>query len=104
MQRGIFLLSIIVFLSVLATIPIDPAFAQQRGGILKIYHWLNPASMSIHEEGGYSTAVTGMAVFNNLVLYNQHVSQNSLRSIVPELAEEWSWNADQTVLSFHLRS
>ena len=27
-----------------------------------------------------------MGVFNNLVLFDQHVKQNSLESIVPELA------------------
>ena len=29
-----------------------------------------------------------MAVFNNLVMYDQHVTQNSLDSIVPDLATE----------------
>jgi peptide/nickel transport system substrate-binding protein len=45
--------------------------------------------MSIHEEAGYSTSVTGMGVFNNLVIYKQDVPQNSLATIVPELADEW---------------
>jgi peptide/nickel transport system substrate-binding protein len=44
--------------------------------------------MSIHEEAGYSASVSGMPVFNNLVLYKQDVPQNSLSSIVPELATE----------------
>ena len=26
------------------------AFAQKQGGVLKVYHWDSPASMSIHEE------------------------------------------------------
>jgi peptide/nickel transport system substrate-binding protein len=43
-----------------------------------------------------------MAVFNNLVLYDQHVAQNSLKSIVPDLAESWSWNSDGTKLTFKL--
>jgi peptide/nickel transport system substrate-binding protein len=60
--------------------------------------------MSIHEEAGYSTSVTGMGVFNNLVIYKQDVPQNSLASIVPELANEWFWNDDRTVLTFRLRS
>jgi peptide/nickel transport system substrate-binding protein len=45
-----------------------------------------------------------MAVFNNLVLYDQHVAQNSLDTIVPELAESWSWSEDGTRLTFKLRA
>ena len=44
-----------------------------------------------------------MGAFNNLVLYDQHVAQNSLQSIRPDLATDWSWNEDRTRLSFHLR-
>jgi ABC-type transport system substrate-binding protein len=45
-----------------------------------------------------------MGVFNNLVLYKQDVAQNSLQSIVPDLATDWSWNEDGTELTFRLRS
>ena len=37
-----------------------------------------------------------MGVFNNLVMYDQHVAQNSLQSIVPDLATGWSWSEDGT--------
>jgi peptide/nickel transport system substrate-binding protein len=79
------------------------AFAQKSGGVLKFHHWDSPASMSIHEEATYSTVVPMMGVFNNLVLYDQHVAQNSLKSIVPELAESWSLSEEGTELSFKLR-
>jgi peptide/nickel transport system substrate-binding protein len=82
----------------------DTALAQQQGGILKIYHRDSPASMSIHEEGSYSVMTPMMPVFNNLVLFDQHVSQNSLKSIVPELATSWAWNEDGTELTFKLRT
>src|SRR5437899_3180602 len=91
------------FLSVMALLALQPASAQQRGGILRLFHWVSPPSMSIHEEAGYSASVSGMGVFNNLVLYKQDVPQNSLSSIVPDLATEWSWNDDRTVLTFQLR-
>ena len=52
------------------------AEAQTPGGMLRIYHRDSPASMSIHEEGTNSVAIPMMAVFNNLVLYDQHVAQN----------------------------
>jgi len=79
------------------------AVAQKPGGVLKIYHRDSPASMSVHEEGSNSVSIPMMAVFNNLVLYDQHKAQNSLDDIVPDLAESWSWNADGTRLTFKLR-
>jgi hypothetical protein len=44
-----------------------------------------------------------MGVFNNLVMYDQHVPQNSLQSIVPDLASGWSWNEDGTELTLPLQ-
>lgn len=44
-----------------------------------------------------------MAVFNNLVLFDQHVPQNSPASIVPDLAERWAWSAEGKDLTFWLR-
>ncbi|SRR6266446_3901011 len=81
----------------------EPAFGQKPGGILTMYYWDSPPSMSIHEEVTVSTVIPMMGVFNNLVLYDQHVPQNNLKSIMPELATEWSWNEDGTQLTFRLR-
>src|SRR3984893_19090969 len=81
----------------------DAALAQKPGGILRVYHWDSPASMSIHEENTYSTVVPMMGVFNNLVMYKQDEPQNSLKSIVPDLATRWSWSEDGTQLTFALR-
>src|SRR6202521_1509524 len=81
-----------------------PGFAQKSGGILKIYHRDSPASMSVLEEASLSTSMPMMAVVNNLVLYDQHVAQNSLASIAPDLATSWSWSEDGTQLIFKLRS
>ena len=80
-----------------------PVLAQKSGGVLKIYHRDSPASMSILEEATNSTEIPMMGVFNNLVLYKQDVPQNSLQSIVPDLATDWSWNEDGTELTFRLR-
>jgi peptide/nickel transport system substrate-binding protein len=79
------------------------ALAQKTGGVLKVHHQDSPASMSIHEEATYSTVVPIMGVYNNLVVYDQHVPQNSMQSIIPDLATSWSWSEDGTELSFKLR-
>src|SRR5215813_3507697 len=79
------------------------ALAQKSGGILRIPHADSPASMSTHEEATRSTATPMMGVFNNLILFDQHVVQNTLSSIVPDLASEWSWDEDKTGLTFRLR-
>ena len=74
----------------------------RHGGIFRIYHRDSPGSASIHEGATYSVNVPFMPVFNNLVIYKQDVAQNSLESIVPELAESWAWSGDKT-LTFKLR-
>src|SRR5262245_24670074 len=82
-----------------------PGFAAEpkHGGIWHIYHRDSPASASIHEEATYSTVIPFMPVMNNLVMYKQDAAQNSLNTIVPDLATSWSWNADHTELTFKLR-
>ena len=79
------------------------ALAQKQGGTLRVYHRDSPASMSIHEEGTVGVMMPMMGVFNNLVLFDQHVPQNRLESIVPELATSWAWSEDGTELTFKLR-
>lgn len=80
-----------------------PALAQKQGGILKIYHRDNPPSASVLEEATVSTVLPFMAVFNNLVLYDQTKAVNSRETIVPDLAESWSWDSTKTKLTFKLR-
>ncbi len=63
----------------------------------------SPASMSILEEATVFAEGPMMGVFNNLVMFDQHVKQNSLQSIVPDLATGWSWSEDGTELTFPLR-
>src|SRR5258708_39959995 len=80
-----------------------PALAQKSGGILQMPNFTSPASMSIHEESTIAVGIPMMGVFNNLVVFDQHVAQNSLASIVPDLATGWIWGEDGTQLTFPLR-
>src|SRR3984893_14114622 len=79
------------------------AFAEKSGGVLRDYFFDSPASMSIHEEATIAAEGPMMGVFNNLVMYKQDVPQSGLQSIVPDLANDWSWDEDKTQLTFRLR-
>src|SRR5215208_7440640 len=79
------------------------ALAQKSGGILRMPHGDSPASMSIHEESTIVAEGPMMAVFNNLVLFDQQIAQNSFDTIRPELATSWSWDEAGTTLTVKLR-
>jgi peptide/nickel transport system substrate-binding protein len=78
-------------------------FAQKPGGVLRVHALDSPPSLSMHEEVDAVPARATMGVFNNLVMFDQHVKQNSMRSIVPDLATGWSWSEDGKELTFPLR-
>src|SRR5262249_19067895 len=79
------------------------ALAQKTRGMLKMFSPHNPASMSSLEESTAFAVGPMMGVFNNLVMFDQHVKQNSRDSIVPDLATGWSWSEEGTELTFPLR-
>ena len=85
-----------------ASLLAETAFAQKPGGILQMPGFASPASMSIHEESTIAAGIPLMGEFNNLVVFDQHVAQNSLASIVPDLASDWSWDEVGTALTFRL--
>ena len=83
-----------------------PAFAAEtptRGGTLHVYHPDSPASMSLLEETTISVVAPIMSVFSNLVVFDPKVPQNSIKSVIPELATEWAWNDGGRQLDFTLR-
>src|ERR1700730_13333433 len=79
------------------------AWAQKPGGVLKLSHFDSPASMSILEESTRAALQPMMGVFNNLVMYDQHVAKSSLETVRPDLATSWSWSEDGKELTFPLR-
>ncbi|HTQ84353.1 MAG TPA: ABC transporter substrate-binding protein [Pseudolabrys sp.] len=91
---------------ILATVALSAAQSAEpeHGGILKFYHRETPPSLSIHEEATFSVNAPAMAIYNNLIAYDQHKPQASIDTIVPELATSWAWSKDQTQLAFKLRS
>src|SRR5215467_12830983 len=85
-------------------LPAASALAQKQGGTLRLYLWDNPPSASIHEEATISTVMPFMALFNNLILYDQHERLTTTETIRPELATSWAWDAGKTNLTFNLRT
>ncbi len=100
MKRDCRFLAIAVVLLVLTA---GAADAQKRGGILKTYDPDSPGGMSPQEESTVFARGPMMGVFNNLIMFDQHVPQNSLQSIVPDLATDWEWSENGTELTFTLR-
>ena len=76
----------------------------RRGGILRGYQPGNTASMSLLEETTMLVIAPMQAAFNNLIVFDPNVRQNSMGSIVPELATAWSWGDGGKQLDFTLRS
>jgi peptide/nickel transport system substrate-binding protein len=83
----------------------DPIFAGEpkSGGILRVYHRDSPGSASIHEGATFSINIPFMSLFNNLVVFDQHIAQNSVDTLRPDLAESWAWSGDGKTLTFKLR-
>jgi len=103
MIRCVRVLASVVGLSLAGMACASNGLAQKAGGILKVYTPDSPATMSILEEATSYAVGPMMGVFNNLVVFDQGVKQNSLQSIVPDLATAWAWSEDGTQLTFRLR-
>ena len=79
------------------------ALAQKSGGTLRVYSADSPPGLSIYEQATPWGEGPLMSVYNNLIVFDQHTAQNSLETIVPDLASRWEWNEDGTALTFTLR-
>jgi peptide/nickel transport system substrate-binding protein len=62
----------------------------------------SPPSLSMLEEVDAIPARAAMGLFNNLVMFDQHVKQNSIASIIPDLTTGWSWSEDGRELTMPL--
>ncbi len=87
----------------IALVATTPAAAQKRGGTLRLYHNDNPPSTSLLEEATIASVTPFAAVFNNLVVFDPSKPHESLETVIPDLAESWSWDSTNTKLTFKLR-
>ena len=79
----------------IALMAASPAAAQKKGGTLRLYHNDNPPSASLLEESTIASVTPFSAVFNNLVIFDSTKVHESIDTIIPDLAESWSWDSDQ---------
>jgi len=79
------------------------AAAQKAGGTLRVYDPDSPPGLNIYEQATPFGQAPLMAVYNNLILFDQHDPLIRIESIKPDLATKWEWNEDGTALTFTLR-
>jgi peptide/nickel transport system substrate-binding protein len=80
-----------------------PAAAQKQGGTLRVYISANPSSLSILEEVSFTTVMAAAPIFNGLVVFDPMKPIGGIDTVIPDLAESWSWDESGTKLTFKLR-
>ena len=102
LRRSIRLASLALVLVVALALP-APAQAPKYGGVLTIPPLTAPPSLSPHEESTIAVVQQVSACYSNLVYFDPAKKQESLDTIIPELAEKWSWQDNYRNLVFFLR-
>jgi peptide/nickel transport system substrate-binding protein len=80
-----------------------PATTPKSGGVLNATLSEPPPSLSIHEEATVAAVWPMMPCYSNLVLFDPLKKQESVNTIIGELAEKWAWQDGGKSLIFHLR-
>jgi peptide/nickel transport system substrate-binding protein len=96
-----FLATALVLLLVVVTSGAQPA--PKYGGVLVTSPLSATPSLSPHEESTVATVWQASPCFNNLLSYDPAKKQESADTLVPELAEKWSWQDNHRNLVFFLR-
>jgi len=91
----------------LIAVPLLPLAATSQtpkyGGVLVTAPLSAAPSLSPHEESTVAVVQQASPCFNNLVYYDPTKKQESVDTIIPELAEKWSWQDGNRNLVFTLR-
>ena len=78
--------------------------APKHGGILNAMQAEDlPAGFSIHETSTILGLWPSMPCYSNLVIFDPFKPRETAETILPELAEKWSWQDDYRNLVFFLR-
>ena len=108
MRRTIRVSVLLLILAVAAAVPAAaqaPAVREGKpGGVLRaVLREDLPQGFAIHESATNSVTWPAMPCYNNLVVYDQTKRLGRIDTIVPELAEKWSWQDNYRNLVFFLR-
>ena len=111
MSRATRISGLLVTLTV--ALAVAPAAAQapapviregKPGGVLRpVLREDLPQGFAIHESATNSVTWPAMPCYSNLVVYDQTKRLGRVETIVPELAEKWSWQDNYRNLVFFLR-
>jgi peptide/nickel transport system substrate-binding protein len=90
---------------VLLAAAVVPAVGQtpKRGGILNAMLIENPPGFSIHEAATIAGVWPVAPCYSNLVIFDPLKQIESADTVIPELAEKWSWQDNYRNLVFFLR-
>jgi peptide/nickel transport system substrate-binding protein len=101
--------SVILALLILVTaaLVVTPASAQtakpKRGGILNSVLTEDPPGLLVHESATISSVWPMSPCYSNLVIFDPLKPLDSAETVIPELAERWSWQDNFRNLVFFLR-
>jgi peptide/nickel transport system substrate-binding protein len=94
----------LVFIAViLATFVVAEGQAPKRGGILNAMLGEDPPGFSIHESATISGLWPVAPCYSNLVTFDPLKPLDTAETVIPELAEKWSWQDNYRNLVFFLR-
>ena len=102
LRRSVRLAPIAVLLVLALCLPV-PAQTPKSGGVLLIHPLAAPPSLSPHEESTIASVQQASPCYSNLVYFDPAKKQESLDTVIPELAERWSWQDNYRNLVFLLR-
>ena len=101
---------LVILIVALAIVPAaaqtpGPAIREGKsGGVLRpVLREDLPQGFAIHETATNSVTWPAMPCYSNLVVYDQTKRLGRMETIVPELAEKWSWQDNYRNLVFFLR-
>lgn len=100
--RPLVLLLVVLLVGLVATTTAQTS-QPRPGGVLVSSPFTAPPSLSPHEESTISTVQAASPCFNNLVYFDPAKRQESADTLIPELAERWSWADGHRSLTFALR-
>ena len=96
-------LALVVLATLLAVGASAAAQTPKRGGVLNSMVTEDPPGFSIHESATVSTVWPMSPCYNNLVYFDPFKSQETVDTVIPELAEKWSWQDNHRNLVFFLK-